>query len=114
MPKYLVYNKNSGAIYRELDQYYFEEDGTLVGGINGQYTLRYLPATSPAVLEVSEEFIAEIGDQYNNYRIVNGSIVESEDLRVELETLKAIQAEQEEINIAQDDALIELYEMIGG
>ena len=114
MSKYLVYNKTTGSVYREVDSYYIEDDGTLVGGINGHYVLRYLPATSPAVLEVSDATIAEIGEQYNNYRVVNGVLIESEDLRMVIDNLRSAQVEQESINIAQDDALIELYEMIGG
>lgn len=120
MSMYLIYEKTTGTIYRELDQYHIEEDGTVVGGINGANTLRYLPGTNPAVIEVSEDVIVGIADNYGKYKVVDGVIVENSDYTedVDLATtilnLEVAQAEQEEINIAQDDALIELYEMIGG
>ena len=55
MSKFIVYSNTNGQVWNALDQYMYEEDGTLAGGINGANTLRYHVSTNPAVLEISDE-----------------------------------------------------------
>lgn len=75
MSKYLIYNKSTGEVWRELDQYIIEEDGTIFGGLNGVNTLRYPPSVAPAIIEITEEKFADIANKLNECSIKNGELV---------------------------------------
>ena len=77
MSKFVVYSKNNGEVWNVLDQYQFEDDGTLAGGINGANTLRYHVSTNPAVLEITdEEYNALNINNLNKYVVVDNTIIE--------------------------------------
>lgn len=78
MSKYLIYSKSTGKVWRELDQYVIEEDGTIFGGLNGVNTLRYPPAVAPAILKITDEQFAAISDKLSQCAIKDGEIVVSE------------------------------------
>ena len=80
MSKFVVYSNNDGQVWSVLDQYSYEEDGTLVGGINSTNTLRYHPSTNPAVLEVTDEEYKQLDiNNLNKYMVVDNTIIEKPD-----------------------------------
>ena len=80
MSKFVVYSNNDGQVWSVLDQYSYEEDGTLVGGINGTNTLRYHPSTNPAVLEITDEEYNTLNiDNLGNYAVIDNTIIEKPD-----------------------------------
>ena len=80
MSKFIVYSKDNGQVWSALDQYQFEEDGTLAGGINGVNTLRYHVSTNPAVLEITDEEYKQLDiNNLNKYMIVDNIIIEKPD-----------------------------------
>lgn len=83
MEKYIIYNKGTGEVWRDLDQYVVEEDGTIFGGIGGANTLRYPPAVDPAILPISEEEFAKLDAYLGKYKIENGAVVENPDYQVQ-------------------------------
>ena len=77
MSKFIVYSKNNGQVWNVLNQYMYEEDGTLAGGFNGINTLRYHVSTNPAVLEISDENLEKLNlNNLQNYVIVGNTVVE--------------------------------------
>ena len=77
MSKFVVYSNNNGQIWSVLDQYFYEEDGTLSGGVNGINTLRYHPSTNPVILEITDEEYKTINtNNLGNYVVVDGTIIE--------------------------------------
>ena len=80
MSKFVVYSNSDGQVWSLLDQYSYEEDGTLVGGINGTNTLRYHPSTNPAVLEITDEEYNTLNiDNLGNYIVIDNTIIEKPD-----------------------------------
>ena len=80
MSKFIVYSNTNGQVWNVLDQYQFEEDGMLVGGINGTNTLRYHPSTNPAVLEITDEEYKQLDiNNLNKYMVVDNTIIEKPD-----------------------------------
>ena len=77
MSKFMVYSKDNGQVWSALDQYQFEEDGTLTGGINGANTLRYHPSTNPGVVEISDEDYKQLDiNNLDKYIVVDNTIIE--------------------------------------
>ena len=77
MSKFVVYSNTNGQVWNVLDQYSYEEDGTLAGGINGTNTLRYHASTNPAILEISDEDFDNLNiNNLNNYVVVDRTIIE--------------------------------------
>lgn len=118
MSKYLIYSNSTGAIWRELDQYIVEEDGTIFGGLNGVNTLRYPPAVAPAVLEITNEQFAEIVDKLNECSIKNGELVlpapPVPETQVNVEEPEVIEEEElvEEDEVVEEDEPIEEDEVV--
>ena len=80
MSKFIVYSNTNGQVWNVLDQYFYEEDGTLTGGINGANTLRYHPSTNPAALEITDEEYKQLDiNNLNKYMIVDNTIIEKPD-----------------------------------
>ena len=89
MSKFIVYSKDNGQVWSALDQYQFEEDGTLVGGINGANTLRYHPSTNPGVVEISDEDYKQLDiNNLDKYIVVNNTIIEKPDDSIILDNIE--------------------------
>ena len=89
MSKFIVYSKDNGQVWSALDQYQFEEDGTLAGGINGANTLRYHVSTNPAVLEISDEDYKQLDiNNLNKYAVVDNTIIEKPDDSIVLDNIE--------------------------
>ena len=73
--KYIIYCKSNGMVFRELDQYVVEDDGTIFGGINGVNTLRYPAKIRPAILPIEDEAFAALDSNLSNYVVRNGELV---------------------------------------
>ena len=73
--KYIIYSNETGKVWRDLDQYVVEDDGTILGGLNGENTLRYPPAVNPAMLELTDEEFAALGEDLCKYLIQDCEIV---------------------------------------
>lgn len=77
MSKFIVYSGTNGQVWNVLDQYAYEEDGTLAGGINGSNTLRYHVSTNPTILEISDEEYNTLNiNNLGKYVVVDGIITE--------------------------------------
>ena len=79
MSKYLIYSQSTGKVWRDLDQYVVEEDGTIFGGINGVNTLRYPPAVNPAIIPISKEEFAALGTNLAKFKVVDNAVIEDPD-----------------------------------
>lgn len=79
MSKFIIYDNTTGKVWRDLDQYTTEEDGTIFGGINGVNTLRYPPAVNPAIITISEEEFNTLDENLAKYKVVDGKVVEDPD-----------------------------------
>ena len=89
MSKFIVYSKDNGQVWSALDQYQFEEDGTLAGGINGTNTLRYHPSTNPAVLEITDEEYKQLDiNNLNKYVVIDNTIIEKPDDSIVLDNIE--------------------------
>ena len=89
MSKFIVYSKYNGQVWSALDQYQFEEDGTLTGGINGVNTLRYHVSTNPAVLEITDEDYKQLDiNNLNKYTVINSTIIEKPDDSIVLDNIE--------------------------
>ena len=76
MSKYLIYEQSTGKVWRYLDQYVIEDDGAILGGINGVNTLRYPPSVNPAILMITDDQFAEMSNKMSAYKVVDGALVE--------------------------------------
>ena len=105
MSKFVVYSKDSGQVWNALDQYMYEEDGTLAGGINGANTLRYHVSTNPAILEITdEEYNALNINNLGKYIVVDGNIVEKPDDSIildDIEDFRNYKIQQSKILLAE-------------
>lgn len=75
MKKYLIYNKNTGQIWRELDQFKVDRDGTIIGGVNGKNNLRYPKESCPAILTTNDKQLKEINFEYDKYKVEDYKVV---------------------------------------
>lgn len=74
--KYLIYSATTGEVWRELDQYTTEDDGTIMGGLNGTNTLRYPASVSPAILEISDSDFNELDvNNLGKYLVQDGTVI---------------------------------------
>ena len=89
MSKFIVYSNTNGQVWNVLDQYFYEEDGTLTGGINGANTLRYHPSTNPAALEITDEEYKQLDiNNLNKYAVVDNTIIEKPDDSIVLDNIE--------------------------
>lgn len=89
MSKFIIYSKDNGQVWNALDQFFYEDDGMLVGGINGANTLRYHPSTNPAVLEITdEEYNALNINNLGNYVVIDDVIIEKPDESIMLDDIE--------------------------
>ena len=79
MRKFIIYDSQTGKVWRDLDQYTTESDGTIFGGINGVNTLRYPPAVKPAIIEITKEEFDALDEHLDKYLVQDGKIVEDPD-----------------------------------
>ena len=105
--KYLIYEKTTGEIWRDLDQYVTEDDGTIFGGLNGVNTLRYPKAVNPAIIEITNEAFANIASKLAKFKVVNGEVVINPDYEEEVDVATELSSIKESI-AAIEDALCEI------
>lgn len=76
--KFIIYSKKTGLVWRDLDQYIIESDGTIFGGVNGVNTLRYPPSIKPAIIEISEAEFAALDENLGRYSVIDGQLIMTE------------------------------------
>lgn len=79
MSKFIIYSGTDGRVWRDLDQYIIEDDGTIFGGINGVNTLRYPPSVNPEIIEITDEEFASLDKFLGKYLIQDDKIVADPD-----------------------------------
>ena len=89
MSKFIVYSNTNGQVWNALDQYFYEEDGTLAGGINGVNTLRYHSSTNPGVVEISDEDYKQLDiNNLNKYVVVDNTLIEKPEDSIVLDNIE--------------------------
>ena len=71
--KYLIYDKTTGEIWREVDNYK-RENGEILAGVNGTTTLTYPEAVNVDVLKLTNADYAALGD-ISGYIVQDGAVV---------------------------------------
>ena len=89
MSKHLIYEQSTGKVWRYLDQYEIEDDGTIFGGINGANTLRYPSSVNPAILTITDGQFAEMSNKMSAYKVVDGVLIEESIAPSQLDLIEA-------------------------
>lgn len=106
---YLVYCKTDGQIFREVENYR-KVEGQLEAGFNGAYTLIYPDAINADVIEISQEQLKALGNDYSKYLVQNGSIVDNPnwvDPDADKKKIESLESQVTDLQMA----LAEVYEM---
>lgn len=72
--KYIIYDKTTGEIWREVDNYETGENGEIRAGIDGETTLVYPSAVNVDVLKLTNKDYAALGD-ITGYIVQDGAVV---------------------------------------
>lgn len=72
--KYLIYDKTTGEIWREVDNYEKGENGELRAGMGGETTLVYPSSVNVDVLKLTNKDYAALGD-ITAYIVQDGAVI---------------------------------------
>lgn len=72
--KYLIYDKTTGEIWREVDNYEKGENGELRAGMGGETTLVYPSSVNVDVLKLTNKDYAALG-VLSGYIVSEGTVI---------------------------------------
>lgn len=88
MKIYLIYNRETGRIWRHFNSFIVHRDGSIEGKLASGGSSTYSKQCKPAILRISQELLDEINGDYKKYIVREGKVVlrDSEHLNDKEET----------------------------
>jgi hypothetical protein len=84
--KYIIYSKETGKIFRGLDNITTYPDGSIVGNVNGMNLLKYPASIIPATVLITDEEFTALGADVDKYIVVDGKIVDKSNADMSVNT----------------------------
>lgn len=75
MKIYLIYNRETGRIWKHFNSFVVHRDGSIEGKLASGNSSTYSKQCNPAILRISQELLDQINGDYKNYIIQEGKVV---------------------------------------
>lgn len=88
MKIYLIYNRETGRIWRHFNSFVVHRDGSIEGKLASGNSSTYSKQCKPAILRISQELLDQINGDYKKYIVLEGKVMlrDSEHLNDKEET----------------------------
>lgn len=75
MKIYLIYNRETGRIWRHFNSFIINQDGSIEGKLASGNSSTYSKQCKPAILRISQELLDQINGDYKKYLVQEGKVV---------------------------------------
>lgn len=75
MKIYLIYNRETGRIWRHFNSFVIHRDGSIEGKLASGDSSTYSKQCKPAILRISQELLDQIDGNYKKYIVQEGKVV---------------------------------------